>query len=1116
MRLFKLCCCLFLLLGVKESAAQTGGFTVSGTVKDSATKEPLIGVSIAVAGKPGVGAATGPDGRFTLKLPSGNETLLFRMMNYAAKTIPVHNRANIDITLASSSSQLGEVLVVGYTEQSVKKNTAAISKMDIAELKNNPNPNPVQAMQGKIAGVSIPINQGQPGIGATNIIIRGGTKPNVYGSGLGNNNGAQVGSVEGTSPLVVVDGVFRSINDINPDDIESMQVMKDAASTAIYGARGANGVIVIRTKRGKLNTRSSVTLNHRTTWETQARDYDYLSAAEYLRLARTTVANTHDALDKNNLLYNAGFSAGTKVFTQKGQFGKSTYLTALYDNIVQVEGQAYVDNLLAHGWQTMDDPINPGTKLLFADNHYQDMLWNTGISNQDNVTLSGGTDKADYNFSMGYTNQKGVLVGTKYQRYNALGNFGYRASDNLRLDFMINYQNVIPNYVDAYQNDLVRAIRITPLIRTFKDNGDPALGELYTVRNRFHTLKYDDMRTNTERLVSRAAADLTITKGLHWRPSVSYVIDDYTELFRRKATPPDEIQPSMQRWKDDYTNASRQLMLDQVLQYDFNIQSDHHFSTLAGMNYTRNTNHIKDMGSQRAANDYVYTIEEDPTTSINGQVVSNVVDFRTELGETRSASLFGQFSYDYKMRYLLGGSLRYDGFSNFAPGNKYALFPSLSAGWNIDQEEFWKSNTFSSLKLRASWGAAGLSGLSIADTYGDYDNVSYALNAGIIRAGLSNPNLRWESTVTTDIAVDAGFFNNRLNLSLDFYNKLTKDRITTKPLPSEAPFGNITYNNGALRNRGIEVAIGGTIIKSGSFSWNANFTFAYNRTTITELPANGRAKNRQGGDIIYDKSAGKLVEAGGLAEGERPYCIYAYNVLGVFATDEEAAEWNSRIKDNLASPQGIKVGKRGGDFIFEDVNNDGVIDTRDQVFIGYRNPDKMGGLQNTFTYKGISLRVNADYALGHMISNGALARSMGQGRAFNEGAPAQALGPDVWKQQGDKNMKYARFSFADYDYGQRNYLRNATLGNNNSYNSDVSVMYEKGDFLALREITLSYDVPAAILKRAGISGLNISGSIYNVGYLTAYKGLNPEIYSGFDPGGYPRPRQFSLGANLRF
>ncbi|MCK7555509.1 hypothetical protein MKQ70_11020 [Chitinophaga sedimenti] len=184
--------------------------------------------------------------------------------------------------------------------------------------------------------------------------------------------------------------------------------------------------------------------------------------------------------------------------------------------------------------------------------------------------------------------------------------------------------------------------------------------------------------------------------------------------------------------------------------------------------------------------------------------------------------------------------------------------------------------------------------------------------------------------------------------------------------------------------------------------------------------------------------------------------------------------------------------------------------------MGYRNPDKIGGLQNSFNYKGFNLRINADYAIGHIISNGALARSMGQGRAFNEGAPSQALGANVWKNQGDVGKKYARFSFADADFGQRNYLRQATLGNNSSYNSDVSVMYEKGDFLALREITLSYDVPREITKKFRSSGLNLFASVYNVGYLTAYKGLNPEIYSGFDPGGYPRPRQFSLGANLKF
>lgn len=1107
--------CLAVLFVVQQVNAQDNRI-VTGRVTDSSSNNPIDRVTVIIKNS-NTGVTTNVTGKYAISLNgTGNATLVFSRIGYTTKEVLVTGAGEINVSLSESIAALSDVVVIGYTQQSAKKNTASISKLGPNELKNNPNPNPVQALQGKIAGVSVPITQGQPGIGAVNIIIRGGTKPNVYGSGLGNNNGSAVGASDGSNPLVVIDGVFRSMNDVNPDDIESMQIMKDAASTAIYGARGANGVIVIRTKKGKLNTKMTVALSHRTTWETQARDYDYLSAEEYLRLARITVANTADPIDKDNLLYRGGFSAGTRVYTKPGDYGKNIYLTALYDNIMQVEGEQYVNNLLSNGWRVMDDPINPGTKLLYADNHYQDMLWETGVSNNDNITLSGGTDKADYNFSMGYTNQAGIFVGTKYKRYNALGNFGFRASKNLKLDFMINYQNVLPNYVDAYQNELVRGTRITPLIRIFKDDGNPTPGELYTVRNRFHSLKYEDMRTATERFVTRVGGDLTIIKGLHFKPSFSYMLNDYTELFMRKATPSDEVQPSMQRWKDDYTNNSRQLMIDQVLQYDFNIAGYHHFTALAGMNFTKNTNHIKDMGSQRASNDYIYTIDEPTTTVINGSVFSNVADFATRLGETRSASFFGQFSYDYKLRYMLGGTLRRDGFSNFSPQNKYAMFPSLSAGWNIDKEDFWNSNIINALKLRGSWGSAGLSDLSITDTYGNYNSVTYAQFPGILRASLSNPNLRWESTETTDIAFDASFFNSRINLTVDFYDKLTKDRLTAKPLPSESPFTSIIYNNGTLRNRGVEIELGAAIIQSKSFSWDANFSFAFNRTTITKLPDNGRDKNRQGGGLIYDPASKTEVEAGGLAEGERPYAVYAYRVLGVFATDAEAAEWNSRIKDNLASPQGIIVGKHGGDFIFDDVNSDGVIDTKDQVFMGYRNPDKMGGIQNTFSYKGFSLRVNADYALGHLISNGALARSLGQGRAFNEGAPSQALGADVWKNQGDEGMKYARFSFADFDFGQRNYLRNAPLGNNNGYNSDVSVMYEKGDFLALREITLSYDFPAQIIKKFSSTGLNVFASVYNVAYLTNYTGLNPEIYSGFDPGGYPRPRQFSVGANLRF
>ena len=1088
--------------------------TITGKVTDS-TGVGIGQVSIKVKGTT-TGTSTGTDGSFGISVSSPSPVLVFSSIGYLTQEINSGDQNTLSVVLNRVNEILTDVVIVGYAQQSKVKTTSAISKLNPEEMRNTSNPSPIQALQGKIAGVSVPISIGQPGAGAVNIIIRGGTRPNVYGSGLGNNGGTNYGSSDGSSPLVVIDGVFRSFADINPDNIESLQVMKDAASTAIYGARGANGVIVIKTKTGKFNTPMRLTLKHRTTWETQARDYGYVDAEQYLRLARTTVKNTADPIDKNNLLNNGGFSAGTRVYTAKGQYGKNINLTALYNNIVAIEGQAYVDNLLANGWKTMDDPINPGTLLLYADNHYQDMIWKTGVSQNENLSIDGGSEKAYYNLALGYANQAGVFIGTKYKRYDALGNFGFKTSDRFRLDVNLSYQNIRPTYVDAYQNDLVRSVRITPLIRTFKDDGKPMPGELYTVRNRFHTLMYDDMRSATERVVARVAGDWTVLKGLHFMPSFSYVLNDYRETFMRKGTPADEVQPSTQRQKSDYTSNSRQLMIDQVLLYDFDFKSLHSLTLVGGVNYTKNTGNVASLGSQRGTNDYIYTINEPTTTVVNGVVMTNVTNFSTTFSESKSASAFGQVIYDYDTRYLFSGTLRYDGFSNFAPENKYAFFPSASIGWNIDREKFWNLKLINALKLRASWGTAGLSDLSITDTYGGYSATTYALGSGILRSNLSNPNLRWESTEELDLGIDAAFFDNRITISVDYYNRNTKNRLASKPLPSESPFSSITFNNGVLRNRGIEVELGASIIQAKGFEWRTNFSFAHNRTTIVDLPDNGRLKNRQGGDLIFDPGTKQLVEAGGLAEGERPFAIYAYKVLGVFSTDAEAIAWNATKKDNLASPQGILLGKRAGDYIFDDVNADGVIDTKDQVFIGYRTPEIMGGMQNKFSYKKISLRVTFDYAMGHLISNGALARSMGQGRAFNEGAPSEALGPDIWQKPGDVNKKYARFSFADFDFGQRNYLRSATVGNNQGYGSDVSTMIEKGDFIALREISLSYDLPSSMLKKIHSNGLNVFASVYNVGYITRYKGLNPETYTGFDPGGYPRPRQFSIGGTLRF
>ncbi|MBE9668408.1 SusC/RagA family TonB-linked outer membrane protein [Mucilaginibacter boryungensis] len=1114
--LMLLTCCL----AICKAHGQSNTFAVSGTVTDGARNETLPGVSVSVKGTT-IGVTTDVNGKYSIKAPSPDVTLVFSFVGFDAQEVPLKGRAQLNITMAATSQALTEVVVVGYSQQTRDKNTAAVSKLDTKQLVNTANPSPLAAIQGKIAGVSIPLSNGQPGAAPVNVIIRGGSKTNVYGQGTGNANGNPYLNSDGSSPLVVIDGVFRTLNDLNPDDIESLQVMKDAASTAIYGARGANGVIVVKTKSGKFGSgKANITFNYRTNREVPTGKQNYMSAAQYLTLARTTIQNTSDQLNKSDFLTNAAFSAGYKIFTQKGQYGISTYTTALLSNIVAVEGQAYVDNLLAHGYQTMTDPVNPANTLLFYDNNYQNLLWNPVNTQNYNLGIDGGSQTTSYNVSFNYINEPGTFAGTKYKRYTGLTNFSFKASNNVQINTSVNYQNIMPNYVNGYTNDIVRATRITPLIRLFKDDGTPTTGENMTTRNRFHALAYDNFKISTERVVSKVDLDWNITKGLHFRPAVSYVMTDYSNQFNRKAFP-DAIQFPTQRLKVDSTNTQRQLMIDQILQYDYTYKVDHHFMVLAGFNYTQNSSHYVDVSSQRGTNDYITTISEPPLTTVNGVTVTNIIaaNYGTSSSLNKTASFFAQAGYDYKAKYLVNATIRRDGFSNFAPNNRYATFPSASVGWNIYKESFWKPNSpVSTLKLRGSWGQAGSSDLSYTDTYGGYSATVYDQLSGVQRANLANPNLKWETTQTTDVAIDAGFLNDRINLTVDFYNKLTKDRLDSKPLPAEAPFSSIIFNNGTLQNKGVEIELGATVLRMKDFQWRTNIAYAYNAQKIISLPYNGRLKNRQGGGVIADPVTGKDMEVGGFAEGERPYGYYAWQVVKVFSTDAEAAAWNATHKDLISTTAGLAVGKKAGDYQFQDVNNDGVIDSKDLVFQGYKTPDVTGGMQNTFTYKNFTMRFNMDFALGHVIGNGNLGRELGQGRAYNEGAPIEALGNDIWQKPGDEGKKYARFSFGDADIGQKNFIRQAAsdVGTGSAYGADVSSLITKGDFLAFRELYLSYDLPKKIISRIKATGLTVFVSATNMGYATAYKGQNPETYVGFDPGGYPRPKIYTFGATLRF
>ncbi|HPT31177.1 MAG TPA: SusC/RagA family TonB-linked outer membrane protein, partial [Prolixibacteraceae bacterium] len=1007
---------------------------------------------------------------------------------------------------------LSEVVVVGYAEQSRARTTSAISSVDDDALKNIPSVSPVQALQGKMAGVSVPVLSGQPG-SAANIVIRGGTTLRPYGTTHG---GSDVSNRDSSDPLVIIDGVFRSFTDLNPDDIESIQVMKDAASTAIYGARGANGVIVVKTKSGKGAGKANFTFRYQHGIETNAREYDYMNAREYLTLARQTMTRGIDNYNVNSYLYVTGNSATVPTFTKKGDYGVFKFTPAYIDNLVSIEGQEYVDNLLANGWETMEDPVTPGKTIIFKDSHYQDVVWNTANTNNYNLGVSGSNEAANYNISLGYVDQGGIFLGTGYERFSALANSGYKVNDKVSINLNLSYLWNNNEYSDNIERDLVRGVRVPPLNRLYNDDGTPNINEGNNPRNRLHQLYYQDNNVNTTQFILRLSADYEFLPGFHYRPSASLNTNNYSRLYFEKFY----AQQTSPRDKYMRQDASNQIMTDHVLQMNKNFGDDHTVMVLGGFNYIRNRFFQVIGTSQRSATDYISTITGDPASTIINGVVSPNLSASSSFSETKSASFFAQGSYDYKNKYLLAATIRRDGFSNFAPENRFATFPSASLGWNVSNEDFWKVKFMNLLKLRTSWGESGLSNLSTSDTYGVYGASLYATGSGLTRSNIPNAKLLWETTVASDAGFDAGFFNSRLNLTVDLYNKLTRNRLADLPLAAETGFSSIKYNVGSLRNSGVEVEVDARVLDLGGFVWNSTFTFAYNNSVIVELPDNGKEKNRINGGLVFDPKQGKEVWVGGYAEGERPLGLWAWKSNGIFASDAEAAA--SPIKDNLVPAANLNKVKHGGDVNWADLNGDNIIDGKDMAFMGYRVPDKIGGWQNSFSYKGFVLKINMDYAMGHVISDGELGRAMGQGRSSNEGAPRMALSDKTWQKQGDVGKKYPRFSFADYDIGFRNHLRFSSLsgysgvGLDNSYGVDNSIYYSKGDFLALREVSLAYNLPSKISKMLYMNNILLNAGVYNVGYLTAYTGLNPEVYKGYDEGGYPRPRQFTFGVTLTF
>lgn len=1044
--------------------------TVTGTVLDE-NQEPLVGVTVST--KDGKGnTVTDIDGKFTIQTAS-NAVLVMTYLGMDKMEVPVKGRTHLTTVMKSNQIALSDVVVIGYGKQSKATLTSAITKVDSKDMAISPSGNPMSMLQGKVPGMQIRVNSGQPGSNPQ-IIVRGGTTT----------------SPESDAPLVIIDGVIRMVKDINYSDIETIQVLKDAASTAIYGSKASRGIIMITTKQGKVG-KGTLSFKYGLSIDNQPKLMPLSNAREYLTATRFA------ALHANN--------PGKYL---NGTFGMSTNnvrntltTTAFLDDYITKYGQDYVENLLTNqGWEIMEDPATPGKMLIFKDTDFQKNLFQTAVNHDYNLTFSGGNDRSTFYTSLGYLTQDGIVVGSNYDRWSFLTNASYKIFDNLKVKSMLNYSIHNSRGINE-KNVISRASKMPPTIRQWYEDGTPAPGELTSsFRTRQHEIYYQEQENKVSRLNLAIELDWELLPSLHLKPMFSFTNNEgkdhnferYNEVVKNRPV-------------YEAHNMDLHYQYDLVLNYNKSFAQKHNFDFMLGGNYIYDSWYRFNGSGYGGTSDYIETL--------NG-IAAETAKTTSKQTYKKMSSYFGRVNYNYDMKYLFSASLRYDGSSHFAANHKYAMFPGISAGWNIHRENFFKpyTNVINNLKLRASWGKTGYDNLSLSNTEGSYAaGHNYGGEAGILNDVLMNRDLLWEETISTNVGFDLGLFNNRLMFSADAYTKTTNNRLIDEKLWSETGFSSIKSNFGSLNTKGLEFTLSAVPVQTHDFNWTIDANFTIFRTVISKLPNNGADKNRTGGGIIFDPILGKYIEVGGFAEGERFGARFAYQLDGVYATDEDAA--NAPYDEGVSSDW-LGKGKKAGDAIWRDVDHNGIINSKDMVFVGYLHPDKLGGLSQTFSYKKFRLRFVTDFSMGNVIDNQFRAQANANSRN-NYATIHDVASNKMWHKPGDVATIPRYDVESDWDNGKRNHGRpnSATIG---FKGGSVNTLYiKKGDYLAFRELSLSYLLETNWLKAIKISRMDFSAAVYNLGYWTAYDGLTPEVI-GADAGKYARPRQFLFTVNLTF
>ncbi len=1044
----------FIFLFTSLSFLMAQEITVTGVVHDN-EGETLPGVSVVVKGTTH-GTVTDIEGNFEIKVPQG-ATLEFSYVGFQPQEIRITNQERLNVVLNVSTVGLDEVVVVGYGTQSRRTVTSAITKVGGEALQNIPISTVGEGLKGKIAGARIYSNNNTPGADAT-IRIRGGSSIN-----------------KSNEPLILVDGVERAFSGINPNDIESIEVLKDAASTAIYGSRASNGVVLITTKKGSINKAPNITFEANVALQEAETLYKFMNAADYLSIVRPAVAVGPNA----RFNWMDGYSASS------GNTASSIYSTRYLG-----EGES-----VPAGYQSMPDPLDPTKTLIFQNNNFQDEIYKQALWQNYYVGLDGGNEGVRYNVSLGYTDDAGVAIATNYSRLNLRSNIDVNINKFLSFMGGFDYSRTESQEYENQMNVISRGLATPPTQKKYNEDGTPTKGYNATSPNPLWYAYYNDQSQEDKRLSAFGKLTYRIIDGLKAEAQLSTYNHHYKNDSFQKANEFNGLRPA----KSSFGELRRD-KLEVYTTYNKGIDN-HSFSVMGGYSYQKDINQALAAEVDGASSDKVPTLTAGP----------NKKNATSNYTEDVTIGYFGRLSYDFKKKYLFSATFREDASSRFAPGKQWGFFPGVSAGWIISDENFMEGiRNLDDLKLRVSYGQTGNNAIGLYDAYGRYStNAKYDGIAGIIPSTMPNLDLTWETSTQLDLGFDLSLFNNRLTVSTDYFDKRTENLLFSKELPNTTGFANVQTNIGEVKFYGFDVEIGSTNIRTKDFEWSSKVTWSFVKNKVLKLPDNGRDRNRIGGITLADGTA-----FGGTAEGESLYRYYGYVVDYIIETPAQA---DNAMYDNSAKGYRHSDGKRVagrkeiGDYEWKNrpgsLTRDGkdYIDSQDQFFLGYTVPHSTGGLNNSFTYKNVSLNIFLDWALGHSINNNSEMRYFMNTFANNYTLIDKVK--ETWKQPGD-NTKYARFTANDPDDGNANFSRTSNIFN------------YKGDYLCIREVSLQYNIPPTKLTKFGIQNLAITLSGNNLHYFTQVEGVSPEVGASTTYNAsyynYPPIRKYAVGVKVTF